>query len=215
MALVKTQDGSFTLFNKSVLEHYHSLGDGALFESMQKHVLPALDYFKGKDELRVFDPFFGLGYLSLCLVASARLAGIKKLSIVACEIDTALLKSLLGFPYPQALLGVLDIFYEILRGGSYRDSFLDFTLHNADVFSLLPKQTQGFDLIFFAPFSQNRSANLWMRDKILLFANLLNRGGLLTTYSQSVKIQSLLQEAGLKTQKIRRAKRPSLLAFKP
>ena len=48
--LIKTNDGSFTLKSKKFNECYHSR-EGALTESLYKHVLPAFEVIK-KEEIK-------------------------------------------------------------------------------------------------------------------------------------------------------------------
>jgi len=42
--LTLSDDGSYTAYSKEYDEHYHSTKDGALKESLQKHVIPAYDF---------------------------------------------------------------------------------------------------------------------------------------------------------------------------
>ena len=59
---ITTKDGSNTLYSKEFNQHYHSLKEGALNESLSKHIIPAFEYHKNKLELNILDIFFGLGY---------------------------------------------------------------------------------------------------------------------------------------------------------
>ena len=49
-----SEDGSFTAYSKEYGEHYHSTKDGALYESLIKHVIPALTIQKDKEELNIY-----------------------------------------------------------------------------------------------------------------------------------------------------------------
>ena len=60
--LVLCEDGSNTLFSKEFNEPYHSTKDGALHESLEKHVKPAFGIKKGQESLTILDICFGLGY---------------------------------------------------------------------------------------------------------------------------------------------------------
>ncbi|CAA6820277.1 MAG: SAM-dependent methyltransferase (EC, partial [uncultured Sulfurovum sp.] len=59
--LVLCEDGSKTLFSKEFDEPYHSTKDGALHESLEKHVKPALQIKKMSKKLVILDICFGLG----------------------------------------------------------------------------------------------------------------------------------------------------------
>ena len=63
--MVQSEDGSFTAYSKEFDEHYHSTKDGALQESLQKHVIPALYHVKDKEQISILDICFGLGFNTL------------------------------------------------------------------------------------------------------------------------------------------------------
>ncbi len=62
--LVLCEDGSKTLFSKEFNEPYHSTKDGALHESLEKHVKPAFTLKNHHEKLTILDICFGLGYNS-------------------------------------------------------------------------------------------------------------------------------------------------------
>jgi tRNA U34 5-methylaminomethyl-2-thiouridine-forming methyltransferase MnmC len=62
---IETGDGSNTLFSKEYNEHYHSTKDGAINESLYKHIIPAITHHKDKKSLKILDICFGLGYNTL------------------------------------------------------------------------------------------------------------------------------------------------------
>ena len=51
----ETNDGSYTLYSKQYNQNYHSIQDGALSESLFKHVIPALTILKENDEITILD----------------------------------------------------------------------------------------------------------------------------------------------------------------
>jgi len=56
------EDGTNTLFSYEFDEPYHSTKDGALHESLEKHVKPSFAISKEKEQLTILDICFGLGY---------------------------------------------------------------------------------------------------------------------------------------------------------
>lgn len=44
MSIELSSDGSYTLFSQEYQESYHSLRDGAINETMHKHIFPAFKY---------------------------------------------------------------------------------------------------------------------------------------------------------------------------
>ena len=65
MEWVKSEDGSYTAFSSEYNEHYHSTKDGALNESLKKHIEPAFLCHKNKKHLKIIDICFGLGWNTL------------------------------------------------------------------------------------------------------------------------------------------------------
>ena len=53
--VIITGDGSATLFSYEFDEPYHSTKDGALQESLEKHVIPAFTFHYGKEKLNILD----------------------------------------------------------------------------------------------------------------------------------------------------------------
>ena len=100
--MVQSEDGSFTAFSSEFQEHYHSTKDGALHESLYKHVIPAFEHHKEKDELTILDICFGLGFNTLATLYYMRQNNIKKkVRIFSPEFDAELIASLKGFTYPD------------------------------------------------------------------------------------------------------------------
>ena len=62
---VQSDDGSYTAYSSEYDEHYHSTKDGALNESLKKHIEPAFVLHGGKSHLRLIDICFGLGFNTL------------------------------------------------------------------------------------------------------------------------------------------------------
>ena len=63
-----TKDGSYTLYSNKFNQHYHSIKEGALNESLHKHVIPAFNHHINKNELNILDICFGLGYNTLATI---------------------------------------------------------------------------------------------------------------------------------------------------
>jgi len=62
----QTADGSFTAYSEIFDEHYHSVKDGALKETLYKHIYPAFKLTPKKESYKILDICFGLGFNSLC-----------------------------------------------------------------------------------------------------------------------------------------------------
>ncbi|MDQ7068964.1 MAG: hypothetical protein Q9M40_13930 [Sulfurimonas sp.] len=65
---VLCEDGSYTAYSKEYDEHYHSTKDGALKESLYKHVIPMFSVVH-KSEVHILDICYGLGFNTLSYTA--------------------------------------------------------------------------------------------------------------------------------------------------
>ena len=123
--IVKSEDGSYTAYSKEYDEHYHSTKDGALKESLLKHVIPAYNLTKNVDEINILDICFGLGFNTLCTILFYRENSPQtKLKIYSPELDATLVHSLENFTYPQEFEPLKDIIRTISREGVYEDETL-------------------------------------------------------------------------------------------
>jgi hypothetical protein len=99
---VVTSDGSKTLYSVGFGEAYHSERDGALRESLEKHVRSAFRFVGDREELTILDICFGLGFNTLATLYYLKQNSInKKVTIISPELDATLIASLKDFQYPD------------------------------------------------------------------------------------------------------------------
>lgn len=195
--LVKCQDGSFTAYSSEFGEHYHSTKDGALQESLQKHVIPALHVNKHKSRLFILDICFGLGYNTLATLHYLHTNNISKhISIVSVEFDKKLINSLTEFKYPKAFDKYKQIITSLSMTGSYHDKGLDIQLHLVDARKYLLTCKEKFDIIYQDAFSPAVNPTLWTYEYFTQLYRLLAKDGVLTTYSISLPTRLALYKNG-------------------
>ena len=120
--VVLCEDGTKTLFSKEFNEPYHSTKDGALHESLEKHVKPALALTKDKTQLTILDICFGLGYntfATLYYIKKHKLS--TKVHILSPEFDEGLVHSLATFDYPPEFENIKHIIKAISQDLYYKD----------------------------------------------------------------------------------------------
>lgn len=99
--VVLCEDGSNTLFSKEFNEPYHSTKDGALHESLEKHVKPAFSLKQSLSQLSILDLCFGLGYNTFATLYYIKQNNLQtKVHIISPEFDEALIHSLDSFDFP-------------------------------------------------------------------------------------------------------------------
>lgn len=212
---LKSSDGSLTLFNEHYNEAYHSSKDGALRESLQKHVIPALRHHQGKTHLRILDICFGLGYntlTTLYYVQKHRLD--TRVEIVSPELDKELVRSLDGFEYPKIFEPFKQIIASLATKQRYQDERfkIDIVLGDArKMVKSLPKE--HFDVIYQDAFSPKVNPALWTIEWFGELNRLSHSHTILTTYSTAMTTRLALFENGFRLYEYRgEGVRKSLLA---
>ena len=120
-----SEDGSYTAYSKEYEEHYHSTKDGALFESLVKHVQPAFKLKEKQEEIHILDICFGLGFNTLATLWYYKQNSLSaKINIYSPELDASLVKSLNNFTYPKEFEEFKHIIQAIVEDGVYEDEKL-------------------------------------------------------------------------------------------
>jgi tRNA U34 5-methylaminomethyl-2-thiouridine-forming methyltransferase MnmC len=184
---VQSQDGSFTAYSNEFNEHYHSTKDGALQESLQKHVIPALLHHRDKDELTILDICFGLGFNTLATLYYMRKNGMKKkLSIYSPEFDKKLISSLKEFPYPDIFAEFKDIIHALSQHAEYQDDTLYIKIYLGDAREFLAGCEKRFDIVYQDAFSPAANPALWTQEYFKDIKRVIKEDAILTTYSISL-----------------------------
>lgn len=195
--MVKSEDDTFTAYSREYGEHYHSTRDGALNESLQKHVFPAFLTQFGKEQITILDICFGLGFNTLATLYYLKQNNItKRISIYSPELDETLVRSLKDFSYPEIFEPFITIIQTLSKEGRYEDDDLLIELYIGDARVYLQKSQKQFDIIYQDPFSPQANPMLWTREYFSDLARLLRDDGVLTTYSIALKTRLALYENG-------------------
>ncbi|WP_128547436.1 tRNA (5-methylaminomethyl-2-thiouridine)(34)-methyltransferase MnmD [Larkinella soli] len=198
--IVLTADGSTSVYNAAVDQHYHSIF-GALQESQRVFIelglYPALERF---GEVRVFEMGFGTGLNALLTLSEAEKAG-KPVRYTAVE----------AYPLPEEEAGRLN-FGELL-GSPYLKPLhaapWNRRVEPAPGFSLLKQggflqdfQTgERFNLVYYDAFAPEAQPELWTEEIFQKVAGWMNPGGILTTYCSKGYVQRNLKAAGFSVEK--------------
>lgn len=203
--LRKSSDGSLSAYNERFDECYHSLKDGALNETLYKHIYPSLEHIRSSfialpNPLYVLDICFGLGYNSLSLLAVLQKMGYKgRVKIYSPEQDETLFSTLRNFPYPDCIAlydkeiqQILYFFesaacntmnsYELVLESMIYEIFI-YKGDAMDILDSLP--SNAFHIIYQDAFSPKKNPSLWSYEYFLILYRLLHLHGIITTYSQS------------------------------
>ncbi|MEJ2500709.1 MAG: MnmC family methyltransferase [Campylobacterales bacterium] len=194
---VRSDDGTFTAYSVEYEEHYHSTKDGALTESLQKHVIPAFSCFQDAPSLRILDICFGLGFNTLSTLYYMRQNGIRKtVEIVSPEMDEVLVRSLKDFEYPESFEPFLPIIRAVSETGNYEDETVSVKVLFGDARKVLPTLDAPFDIVYQDAFSPEHNPLLWTSEYFAEIARLTHEQSVVTTYSTALRTRLALYENG-------------------
>ena len=194
---VETQDGSNTAYSTLFNEHYHSTKDGALGESLHKHVIPALLHVKDQKSISILDICFGLGFNTLSTLYYLHVNNIQKqVRIVSPEFDADLVSGLADFEYPDIFAPYRSIIQAISSQGEYRDESLHVTVIIDDARAYLRRCDERFDIVYHDAFSPAVNPMLWTQEYFAHIARVIKDEGILTTYSTALRTRLALHVNG-------------------
>jgi len=197
--LVLCEDGTNTLFSKEFNEAYHSTKDGALHESLEKHVKPAFLVKKGEDSLTILDICFGLGYNTFTTLYYIQQNQLNtKVHILSPEFDKELIASLATFDYPSQFDNIKHIIKDISKNFYYEDEQFKIEILVGDARDTVPKIKEKIDIVYQDAFSPNQNPLLWTREFFDDIVKVSKKDTLLTTYSISASTRLGLYENGFK-----------------
>lgn len=215
---IKTKDGSYTLFSQEHNEAYHNISDGAFNEALYKHVIPAFNNIDlKKSELKILDICFGLGYNSLVTIYYLKKERIdKKVNIYSPELDSALIKSLEFFEYPDELKEYSFIIKSISKELFFSSSTLYIEVVNMDAIKYIQNFEDGFfDIIYQDPFSTKKNPDLWSLEYFMMLNKKMAKNSILTSYSRAKAVREALKRSGFEIYDIKNiGVKNSLLAKK-
>ncbi len=191
-----SEDGSFTAYSKEYDEHYHSTKDGALHESLVKHVIPASSLIQ-KDAITILDICYGLGFNTLATILYYRENFPDTIvHIYSPELDASLVKSLTNFSYPKEFESLHHIIKTLSSEGVYEDNKLYIELYLGDAREYVKSFENRFDIVYQDAFSPSVNPILWTKEYFQDIQKSMKKEGVLTTYSIAFKIRLALYENG-------------------
>jgi tRNA U34 5-methylaminomethyl-2-thiouridine-forming methyltransferase MnmC len=197
--LLETSDGTSTLYSEGFGEAYHSPKDGALHESLEKHVRSALRFTGGREKLTILDICFGLGYNTLATLYEVRRRQMDtKIHIISPELDRELVGRLGSFDYPEAFAQFKPIIEALSRDHFYEDVQFRIEILIGDAREKLPQIDEKFDIVYQDAFSPKHNPLLWTKEYFAQIRKLMREDGILTTYSVAVAMRMGLYENGFR-----------------
>ena len=200
LKIIKTSDGSDTIFNEDLNETYHSL-NGSINESELVYIRNGLEYFLNKkttDSVRVLEIGFGTG-LNFLLTKIFMEERSEKLFYHTLE----------PLPLPSGLIKKINYIEKI--GESYRDIFNkshksrpNETVNLNEKISFLRSEltlesikfSKKYDVIYFDAFAPSRQPEIWGIENLEKIYSHMNLNSILVTYCSSGRFKRDLRRVG-------------------
>jgi tRNA U34 5-methylaminomethyl-2-thiouridine-forming methyltransferase MnmC len=198
MKIIRTSDGSDTLYVPEIDEHYHSM-HGAVQESKFIFIDNGLNYNK-TGSVRIFEAGFGTG-LNALLTAEVSFKDDREIFYTSIE----------KYPLPENIINSLNykefvsekgkkIFDRMhsCRWNTPEKLSRNFTLLKIEG-DLLAYDIEGsYDLIYFDAFGPEKQPEMWTNEVFRKVAEMTSPNGLLVTYSVKGEVKRALKENGFK-----------------
>ena len=194
--IIKTSDGSHTIYVPELNEHYHSVF-GAVQESTFIFIKNGFDVCKA-DPLSIFEVGFGTG-LNVLLTAMQCIEGRREVNYTAIE----------KYPLEKEIYDALNYHefagengrsvYNLIHSSQWNESVnicKNFNLKKIKA-DLIEEQPSGsYDLIYFDAFGPDKQPEMWTMEVFTRISAVTNRNGILVTYSAKGEVKRILKACG-------------------
>lgn len=217
LEIVNTLDGSATLYNKEVNQHYHSV-NGAVSESMLVFIEYGLDFcIKNSKTINILEIGYGTGLnvlLTLNRVRNSSDITVKYDAVEAFPLHNSVISSVLS----SAKISQTDIKMFCRAGQEPYELDKSFTLtriHETVQDVKLPDNF--YNLLYFDAFDYMAQPEMWSEQVFTKLYKAMDKGGVLVTYSCKGIVKQNLKQSGFVIEKLPgpAGKREVLRAIKP
>jgi tRNA U34 5-methylaminomethyl-2-thiouridine-forming methyltransferase MnmC len=205
LTIVPTADGSNTIYNAEVGEHYHSR-HGALQESLHVFVKSGLQYFLERNdttEVSILEVGFGTG-LNFLLTADTCTGKQIKLDYTGIEaypVNTKMMGQTGYQQYiPEQLWEQFNNNYPLALTSRVQINSTT-QLHIAHSKLLDFKTDEQVDIIYFDAFAAAHQPEMWNEEAIGHTVSFLKPGGVFVTYAITGNLKRVLKSLGFKVEK--------------
>jgi len=220
LQLVKTADGSNTIFNSIVGEHYHSRY-GALQESTYVFLSSGLQYFLSDKQIKnvsILEIGFGTG-LNFLITADFCTKKKIKLDYTGIEAYPLQIELIEKTGYNKYVSSsIWHAFYEGYSESMKQKINLNPYCHLriADCTLLHFKTDQKFDVLYFDAFASTYQPEMWTEKSLMHVCQFLKPGGVFVTYAITGNLKRIMKSLGFIVEKASGAagKREMLRAVK-
>ena len=194
--LIKTSDGSHTIYVPELDEHYHSV-HGAVQESEFIFIRNGFEVSKA-DPLHILEVGFGTGLNAL-------------LTAVRCNVGTREVNytSIENYPLENEIINSLNHYtfagergkeiFNLIHSASWNvrvNICRNFNLEKVKTDFTEEQLTGRYDLIYFDAFGPDKQPEMWTGEIFSRIASVINKNGILVTYSAKGEVKRNLRACG-------------------
>lgn len=197
-----TNDGSATLYVNELDEHYHSI-KGALAES--NHIYRDCAYlyrarYDFQSPLRLLEIGFGTGLnAAVTAAASDSSRPLHYISIEKFPVSADILREL---HYDTLVDNVLLSKIYQAKWNHPVEIVPSFTLEKREADFLTDELPQNIDIVYFDAFAPEKQQEMWSKNALQRVFDIMNIGGVMTTYCAKGAIRRMLEDIGFKIERI-------------
>ena len=204
--LIKTEDGSHTLYVPELDEHYHSI-HGAVQESMHIFINACYRCLNNSfEKINILEIGFGTGLNALLTFMESEKNN-QKVNYTAIEAFPLEEEIYENINYPELFQdkNINTVFFKMHRVGWNRfenisENFKLNKVHQKIEDVILPKNE--YDIVYFDAFAPDVQPNLWTEDIFNKIAYSMKINGILSTYSAKGKVKRALKASGFVVENI-------------
>jgi tRNA U34 5-methylaminomethyl-2-thiouridine-forming methyltransferase MnmC len=196
--IIKTEDGSHTLYVPELNEYYHSI-HGAIQESEHVFIKNGFD-FSESDPLHIFEAGFGTG-LNALLTAIRNLNSKRRVVYTTFEkypVDETIIKSL---NYHNFFGTEVSEIFRLIHASEWgkmsmiRSNFGLFKVKG----DLVKDPVQGrYGLIYFDAFGPDKQPEMWTTEIFRKISEITVKDGIFVTYSSKGDVKRRLRDCGFR-----------------
>lgn len=205
--IIKTNDGSTTIYLEQWDEHYHSK-HGAIQEAYHVFIKSGLDQWlnhKNSKEVRILEIGFGTGLNAFITFLEHAKKGlsISYHGVEAYPVSTEEV-ALLNYVQQLHTQDFQEVFSLMHQGDWGVDLLLDssFTLRKRKQFFHTIDDKEAFDLVYYDAFGARVQPELWDVSMFERMYNALDKNGILVTYAAKGSVRRALQQVGFLIEKL-------------
>ncbi len=204
--LIKTEDGSNTLYLPSLEETYHS-SHGALQESEYVYIKRGLKYLAettGKVKISILEVGFGTGLNALLTARFCAQHPDLSINYITLEPFPLDLKILLSLNYSD-LLPDLEKTWRLICTSNWGEPIqilknLEVTKLNSRIEEF--KSSHSYDLVYYHAFAPNKQPEIWNLEIFQKLHSMMTPDGILSTYCAQSQFKNNLRTAGFQVESL-------------